>query len=362
MTTLPKAPQGSIPNYRQQIRRSLPDEYFKPNSADLAWFLFHIGVVGGSLWLLKAHFAWWLAPILSVAIGHSFACCGFLAHEVGHGAVLKSPFLRDVIAAFGFSPFGIGPYLWRRWHNSDHHNNTQVEGVDPDHLFTIEDYKHNPVLRALYAMSPLLRNIIIFSSFSYRMSQQNFRMVLTYLRSEKTTNGFRAVIILQFVVPIALWVAGTLALGTQVFWWGYFVPMLVANTIAISYIATNHFLNPLADENDVLATSLTVTLPGWLKWLDPMHSRFGAHVAHHLFPQVPAKYARKVEKAIEEKWPDRYHSMPIMTALRMLWNTPWVYEDNTTLLDPKREIRVKTLGHGMEVKRKRKPRKEKAGV
>lgn len=358
-STNPK-PSNSIPNYRQQIRRSLPDRYFQPNKGDLAWFPVHIAIVGLSLWLLKAHFSWWIAPILALVIGHSFACAGFLAHETSHGASLKNPFLRDLIAAFGFSAFAIGPYLWRRWHNSDHHNNTQVEGVDPDHLFTLEDYKNNPLLKGLYLLSPLARNLIIFSSFSYRMSQQNFRMAITYLRSDKTTLYQRFVIFSQLILPLAAWVGGTLLLGTQVFWWGYFVPLLVGNAIAISYIATNHFLNPLADERDVLATSLTVTLPKGLGWLDAWHSRFGAHVAHHLFPQAPARYARKIEQAIAEKWPDRYHTMPITTALRMLWSTPWVYGDRTTLLDPKRQISVKTLGHGLELMLRRRSKKRRS--
>ncbi len=358
MTALTQDKTSGIPNYRQQLKKALPAEYLKPDYGNLLWFPVHFAIIGTGLWALTAHFSWWLAPVVGLVIGHSAACMGFLAHDVCHGGSIKSAFLRDLIAAVGFSMFGIGPYLWRRWHNADHHNNTQVEGVDPDHLFTIEDYKHNPVLRFLYTLSPLARNVIIFGSFAYRMSQQNLRMAITYLLSKKSTNWNRIVIVAELVIPIGLWVAGTLMLGTQVFWWGYVAPLLVGNTIAISYIATNHFLNPLADDRDVLATSLSVTLPGPFKILDPWHSCFGAHVAHHLFPQAPSKYVRQIEAAIAERWPDRFHTMPITTALAMLWKTPWVYEDSTTLLDPKREIRAKTLGHGMEIKRK--TRKEKA--
>jgi fatty acid desaturase len=311
-------------------------------------------VIGVSLWLLTTHFSWWLAPILSLVIGHSFACLGFVAHDICHGSSVQTPVLRDFLAGLGFSAFGIGPYLWRRWHNSDHHNNTQVEGIDPDHLFTMEDYKDNPILRGLYKLSPLARNLIIFSSFTYRMTQQTIRMMITYLKSPKSTNWNRFVLIVQFLVPISLWVALTLSLGTQVFWWGYFVPLLVGNAIAISYIATNHFLNPLADDRDVLATSLTVTHPKWLSWLDALHSHFGAHVAHHLFPQAPARYGRQIEAKIAELFPDRYHTMPMWQALVLLWKTPWIYEDKETLIDPHRQIRHKTLGRGLAWLRRRK--------
>ncbi len=348
IATPPSKPERTIPNYRQQVRKALPDEFFKPEPSQLLWFIPHVAIIGTGLWLLTAHFSWWLAPILSLIIGHSFACLGFLSHEIGHGAAIQNLRARDILGGIGFSAFFISPLLWRKWHNSDHHNNTQIVGVDPDHLFTIEDYKDNPVLKALYRMSPLARNIVIFSSFCYRMNQQTLRMLITYCRNKETPGKDKFLMVSQTVLQAAFWITLTLMLGTQVFWWGYFVPLLVANSIAISYIATNHFLNPLADENDVLATSLTVTLPKWCRFLDPWHQHFGAHVAHHLFPQAPTRYTRKIEEKIEELFPDRYHSMSIFRALQLLWQTPWVYEDNTTLLDPHRDERHKTLGHGLK--------------
>lgn len=342
----------SIPNYRQQIRKALPEGYTKPHTGNLWWFPVHFAFIGVSLYLLTNNFSWWLAPILSLVIGHSMSCLGFVAHELAHGSSIQNPFWRDALAWVAFSPLAIGPHLWKRWHNSDHHNNTNVEGIDPDHLFTIEDYKHNPVLKFLYTLSPLLRNIVIFSSFSYRMTQHSTGMLVTYLKSPKSTGSAKMTMLVQWAACYALWIGGTLALGTQVFWWGYFVPLLILNAIVICYIATNHFLNPLADERDVLATSLTVTLPRWLEWLDVWHSRFGAHVAHHLFPQASSRYARQIENKASELFPDRYHSMPITTALRLLWNTPWVYEDKETLIDPRRQVRSKTLGTGLEVPKK----------
>jgi fatty acid desaturase len=62
------------------------------------------------------------------------------------------------------------------------------------------------------------------------------------------------------------------------------VPVLVANAIVMSYIATNHFLNPLTETNDPLANTLSVTAP---RWLERLHLQFGYHVEHHLFPTVP---------------------------------------------------------------------------
>lgn len=340
--------ERAIPNYRQLIRRSLPDHVFQPDYTNLWWFPVHFAIIGAGIYFLSNHFSWWAAPFIALAIGHSIACMGFLAHDVAHGGSVKNLFLRDTLALIGFSGLFISPLLWRKWHNADHHNNTQIKGVDPDHLFTIEDYKHNPVLKGLYLIHPLLRNFIIFGSFSFRMTQQQLRMLITYLRDRETSGVEKMFMVTQTVVALSLWLAITIPFGSQVFWWGYFVPLLVGNAVAISYIATNHFLNPLADERDVLATSLTVTLPKGLKWLDPWHQHFGAHVSHHLFPNVSGRHSRVIEEKAAELFPDRYHSMSIFKALQMLWKTPWVYEDHTTLLDPVRQERTKTLGHGME--------------
>jgi len=350
-TLIPDAParaERSVPNYRQQLRKALPPEVFEPDLTSLWWYPVHAAVIGLCWFLLANHFSYWLAPICAIAVGHSFGCMGFIAHDICHGGAIKKLVWRDLLGGIGFSPFWISPRLWRRWHNGDHHGHTNIEGVDPDHLFTIEAYQHNPILRFLYKLSPLARNIIIFGSFTYRMTQQQLRMVIVYLRSPRVGAWERTVILSQLVLMAALWIGVSALLGTQVLIWGYLIPLLIANAMVISYIATNHFLNPLADESDVLGTSLTVTLPKWLQWLDPWHQYFGAHVSHHLFPQVSAINARKIEEKTREMFPDRYHSMPLFRALQLLWNTPWVYEDHTTLIDPERLDRHKTLGHGMK--------------
>jgi fatty acid desaturase len=340
--------ERTIPNYRQQIRKALPDQVFKPDYKNLIWFPVHFSSLGFGFWALTNHFSYWTAPLIALVMGHSMGCMGFLAHDIMHGGSIKNLFVRDFLGGIGFSPFAISPLLWRKWHNADHHNNTQIKGVDPDHLFTIEEFKDNPVLKALYLLHPLLRNIVIFGSFTFRMTQQQLRMLVIYLRDRDTPVAEKFGMFAQMLVAATAWIALTWSLGPQVFVWGYVVALMVANALVISYIATNHFLNPLADERDVLATSLTVTLPKRLKWLDSWHQYFGAHVAHHLFPGASANNIRLIEAKAEELFPDRYHSMSIFRALQLLWQTPWIYEDNETLYDPVRDERTKTLGHGLK--------------
>ncbi|MBS1706009.1 MAG: fatty acid desaturase [Armatimonadetes bacterium] len=346
--TPPETPEKAIPNYRQQIRRELPDHVFRPDHQNLLWFAVHAAIIGGSWYVLRNHFSFWVAPFLSIAIGHSFGCMGFIGHDIAHGGTFKSMRMRDILAGIAFSPFWISPLLWRKWHNGEHHGHTQVDGEDPDALFTMEHYKNNPVLRFLYRLSPVLRNIIIFGSFSFRMTQQNLRMLVLYLFKRPTKPREKVQMVLELVLQASAWIGVSWYLGSQVLIWGYLLPLLVANALVISYIATNHFLNPLADESDVLGSSLTVTLPPALRWLDPWHQYFGAHVAHHLFPQVSARNTRYIEDKAKELFPDRYHSMPLTTALVLLWKTPWIYETHTTFIDPQADQRIGTLGHGLE--------------
>jgi fatty acid desaturase len=347
---LQEPPVQKIPNYRNTVKKQIPDRWLKPDYFNLLWFLPHVALIGVSFWLLTAHFSYWTAPLLSLVIGHSMGCLGFLGHDITHGGTIRNGFIRDLLGGIAFSAFGIGPHLWRKWHNADHHGNTQIEGVDPDHLFTVEHYKHNPILKWLYKLSPLARNAVIFGSFSFRMCQHNFILLGKYVKSPKSSKRDRVVMIIQPIIQMGAWVTLTyLVGGFTLVLWGYLLPLAVANAIAICYIATNHFLNPLADERDVLASSLSVTLPRWLSWLDAWHQSFGAHVAHHLFPQAPARYVRKIEEKVAQEYPDRYHCMPLFTALKMLWKTPWVYdEEGTNLVNPRTREASPTLGHGMD--------------
>ena len=336
------------PRYRQILRNEIPERYLKPDNFHLLWLIPHLAVIGAAFWVMAVYFRWWLAPFLGLIVGHSFGCLGFIAHETCHGGAIKNLKLRHLLTAIGFSPFGIGPLLWSRWHNAEHHGHTQHKELDPDRLFMIDEYRENSVLKWLYRRSKFARNFVIFAFFSLMMTQHNITVLLRYLRDPETSRRDRVAMLFQFLAPKAFWIGLTLMLGWPVLLMGYVLPLLVGNALIISYIATNHFLNPLADESDVLATSLSVTLPRWLGWVDVVHCRFGAHVSHHLFPQAPMRHSRKIERHIARLWPERYHVMPLGRALKLLGKTPWVYaEDGVQLVDPRRQLSSPTLGNGL---------------
>jgi fatty acid desaturase len=120
--------------------------------------------------------------------------------------------------------------------------------------------------------------------------------------------------------------------GGLAFLFVFVMPLMIANVIVMAFIFTNHSLSPLADVNDPLSNSLSVTLPRWAEWLT---MRFGYHVEHHLFPAMSSRHAPLVRERVLVRWPERYQSMPLGRALVMLHQSPRVYQDDVTLVDPK---------------------------
>lgn len=138
--------------------------------------------------------------------------------------------------------------------------------------------------------------------------------------------------------------AGVLTLvGPWSFLFVYVVPLLVANAMVMSYIATNHFLNPLTETNDPLANTLSVTAPHWLEHL---HLQFGYHVEHHLFPTVSGRHAPAVRDVLRRLYGDRYLSMPHVQALRLLYARPKIHDGHDVLIDPRTRERFAVLAAG----------------
>ena len=139
---------------------------------------------------------------------------------------------------------------------------------------------------------------------------------------------------------LAGWLAVLALVGPWSFLFVYVVPVLVANGIVMSYIATNHFLNPLTETNDPLANTLSVTAP---RWLERLHLQFGYHVEHHLFPAMSTRHAPPVRDLLIARWPERYQSMPLWRALLRLARTARVYKSDTVLVDPRSGREWQTL-------------------
>lgn len=330
--------------YVKVMRQRLPKKYFKPVPHRALWMLPYLVLITAAIWMLATlHLHWLPALAISAVIGMSYASLGFLGHEILHGSVFKTPWLRNVLGGLCFAPFNLGPKLWRRWHNVEHHGHTQHDEDDPDTMHTLEDMRERPGLQVIYRLAPWLRSFLTFAAFTFWFSVHGFGMMWRY--SKETQGRERLMYRLQFVLPLVFWLSLWYFLGFQVFLFAYLLPLMVANFMVMSYISTNHLLNPLTETNDPLANSLTVNVP---RWVDVLHHNFSHHTEHHIFPAMNSMYAPRVRELAKEMYPDRYNEMPHWKALLTLWRTPRLYRSDTSLIDPHRQLVYPTLGHGLD--------------
>ncbi|MFC7371851.1 fatty acid desaturase family protein [Fictibacillus iocasae] len=332
--------------YAKQITPKLPEKAFKPVPARLWGGLAYLSItVAGILVIgLIDSFYWWLSVILAAVIGLSFAGMGFLGHEILHGTVVRKPWLRDLLGGIAFYPLSVGPKLWRKWHNATHHAHTQHEEKDPDAWPTLEKFTQDDnKFQWVYKLPWFIRSIISFAFLGMSFTMHSLNMFKMFIKEFKPSN--RPIVWVQMMLPWATWFGLLFWLGPVKWVFAILIPLAIANTVVMSYIATNHRLNPITNVNDPLANSLSVTVP---KWIDVLHFNFSYHTEHHLFPGMSPKYYPMVKKYIMEMWPERYHAMPHWKALMALWKTPRLYYNEKQFIDPAQGNVYNSLGNGLD--------------
>jgi fatty acid desaturase len=273
-----------------------------------------------------------------LVVGNAYASMLLLAHEVMHGAVVRSPRYQRALAWLGFAPFLISPTLWRVWHNEVHHGRTNEPDRDPD-IFAGE---------AMHASSPTTRWVLRFVPGSGGASSVLFpfvwfcahgQIVLWFL--SRRMPGFarlrRRRAELEAGAMALGWLGLAFAIGLSRAAVAILAPMAVGNCFLMSYIATNHLLRPLVTEPDPLRSSMSVrTFP----LLDRLHFRFSHHVEHHLFPAMCGADLPRVRTWLRRHVPEEYVCPAHLRALVWLYRTPRTYRDAVTLVDPRRPSRA----------------------
>ncbi len=334
----------SLGVYTRELRRQLPAECFRPVPARLWWMLPHYAIAAaGIIAIALLDLPWPAYLALGVCVGGSFACLGFLAHEILHGSVVANPRLRDVTGGLCFAPFAIGARLWRKWHNVEHHGHAQNVERDPDVQNRLEDLPHRPVIRGFISLPGPLPAALTFTGYSFWFSFHSFLMFRRYYGTFPPAR--RAAVLAQWLAPLAFWLALLAWMGPRRFLFAYIIPLGIANAVVLSYISTNHMLSPLTLVNDPLINTLSVSVP---RWADVLHLGFAHHTEHHIFPKMNPRYAPRVRALVLEKWPERFQEMPLWKALRALWRTPRVYLDDNHLIDPRNRLVYPTLGSGFD--------------
>lgn len=324
-----------IATYVRAVRPHVPDAAFEPATSRLVWLLVHLAIISSLAWALTAgHVPALLWPVASLVIGASMGTMGFLGHEVLHGGIVRGRVAIRVLGWLCLLPFIVSPTLWTNWHNRVHHNHCAQVGRDPDMYPTITEYKEQAAARIMAdyfglggrRLSSVLSLFIGFTGQSQQMLWQGQMLGIL------TPALWRRAIV-EFLLGAAVWVLVAFVVGWPVFAFIYLIPLVVANTIVMMFIMTNHNLNPLTGEvNDPLVNSLSVTLPRSLEWLT---LDFGYHVEHHLFPAMSARHGRTVRALLRAQYGSHYQSLPLTSALAQLYRTGRVYLDDTTLTDPR---------------------------
>ncbi|AEB10856.1 fatty acid desaturase family protein [Marinithermus hydrothermalis] len=329
--------------YTRALKPHLPRDAFQPVPRRLLWLPVYLGTFILAAWGVTQTDLIPLKLLLSLVIAQAFTALGFLAHEILHGQVTKNPLIRSIAGTLAFLPLGVGARLWRKWHNVEHHGHTQHPEDDPDAMGTLEAMRERPFLQRFYRLAPGLRSLLTFLSFSFWFSFHALMMLRRFLPEFKGRE--RRVVLAQAVLPLLVWGGLLLWIGPADWAFVYLLPLLLTNFTVMSYIATNHLLNPLTHTNDPLLNSLTVRNPRWLEWL---HLNFGYHTEHHVFPAMNPIHAPRVAALLKEMWPERYNELPHWKALYYLWKTPRLYRDERNLIELSTNRVFGTLGFGLE--------------
>jgi fatty acid desaturase len=330
--------------YVRELRADLPAEAFEPATSRLAFVPAHLAVITGAIVALASgRVPWFVLPVLSLVVGVSFAGLTFIAHEAVHGGIVRGRTARRIVAWIGFLPFTLSPRLWAAWHDRVHHANANVAG-DPDMYPTLAEYHASRRIRFVVDAFALGGQrwrgaLSLVLGFTVQSAHQ---LIAARQRGFLKPRTF-AFAIAETAAGVVVWAIAAAIVGFIPFLFVYVIPLLIANVIVMSFILTNHGLSPRVEINDPLVSGLSVTAPRWVEWLT---LRFGYHVEHHLFPAMSSRYAPLVRDALQLRWPRRYQSMPLASALARLHRTARIYKDAATLVDPRTGREYATLMPG----------------
>ncbi|MEB3222133.1 MAG: fatty acid desaturase [Candidatus Sericytochromatia bacterium] len=334
-----------INEYRGALADLVQPEAFRGNRHVLVHVVGHFALVVGIVAWLATHLVttpWWAWGVLVLVAGHSIACTGFAAHEIGHGAIVEGPVANYCWETFAWllslsictSIHGKAHLLHHVFLNSVQDPNSRPTAAEArDYLGELSEWlfpngKH-PVSSALVWLPLVNLHYQMAMLFHTLFQSGNPRFDLRLPRRKAWLAVFET-FGLNLGLYLGLWAMGG-------FDWRLGAFLVVANsigiTIGLAYICTNHMLNPeLGDHLDPLELTLTVRVP---RWIDFFHLNFSHHNEHHLYPEAgPANYPL-IREALLARFPERYHEMGFIEAYREILRAPIATADRDTLVDVK---------------------------
>jgi fatty acid desaturase len=318
----PRAP-ATHTDYVRTLMPLLPREAFAPNTRKLYVIGLHIAIVliGVAAFRFVGRPYW---PLLSVPIGISMGAMAFLAHDVGHRSVVRDRRLLYLTELAIWGILYIPPTVWRRVHAS-HHVHTNGHD-DPDRRFLREEltpltsayavtffpnrWLKYSIIYLLHFVAYSLRHTVT-AFYPGRIKPGSVTAKPAYSGRDKMWIGLE----IGYIAMLHLGLA-SLAGGATAYCWAVLVPIVMMSAAVSFYFFTNHSLNPLNEDGDILAATTSVVVP---RPLNVLHSNFSYHAEHHLFPHMNSDYYPLVGTLIEQNFPASYQRIPVLSAWSQLW-------------------------------------------
>lgn len=332
----------TLREYQQEIFKHFSKENLKRNPKRLFYAVaFSMANIGIIALILLGGLHWSVNLVLSLVMGAFWAGNVFVAHELLHGSIVQNKSMQTFVSFFLFTPFVISPTFWSFWHNFLHHGNTQLVFKDPDAFPTRSVWKQSRYMRMILPLTPGSRNPLSYLYFFWWFSfQALFNQFYMRFQSKMWDKLDHKRVNIELFLQV-------MAAGSYVYFIGaesplflILVPWAIMNYTVMSYISTNHNLSPYTKINDPLVNSLTVTNNSIL---ERVHLNFGYHTEHHLFPTLPMNRAKELSEVLKKIYPKRYMTMKKSRAVRMLYSTPRLYKNKTTLVNPKSGAEFPTI-------------------
>jgi omega-6 fatty acid desaturase (delta-12 desaturase) len=275
---------------------------FAPESRLRSWWvlLSTTAVLIGAYALCWQPLFWPVRAALAVFAGLVTVREFILYHDYIHGALLRGSRLARVI----LYPFGVfvmtPPRVWRETHNYHHSHTAQIVGSNIGSYATMTTRQWaeaTPAMRRYYKLvrHPLTVLFAYFTAFMLDMC------LMSFLRSpRKRWDSLLALVANWAATGFIVW-----KFGFAVFFFGYFLPLFVAQaTGAYLFYAQHNFdglhIQPREDwayDRAALESSSYMPTGPVMQWLT---GNIGYHHVHHLNPTIPFYRLPEAMAAIPE--------------------------------------------------------------
>lgn len=317
--------------YRLFIKKKLNQECFKPNQSRINYVALVLAIAFLCIVLIKnENLGLFFKCALAIVLGLAFALMAFLGHEVSHGSVTTSRYLRPILEFVLGIPLIISPSLWKYWHNGLHHRFTEVFGIDPDALLTDSEFKRRRWYFYLYLLSPGSQKLISYLFFPLIFLVHKWKIFIfdlfmnpVFKKADKTK------ITLETIFQSFIWVLVLRGEQVEQVLLILVLPTCLASLVMTSFIITNHSVSMATEDPLEHSLSLKSTFLQSTIFLN-----FGLHTEHHIFPELSGAHLPEVRAILIEYFPEKYKSKSHYQALRDVFRFPKVRSGDHQYLHP----------------------------